>query len=314
MISRNNQVFIYTFFMIILLAGCSPKIVILHDGSAPSDPAFITSNYDDQTKNMISTKFEGTKKIHNLVVWLIDGLNVNGKPEITDLAADRYSDRFGNFNVELNVGLHEFTVATGIKSLNKSITKVSFTAQAKHKYYLGQVFEMDEVLSSHRYKWRPVIVDMTTHAFVDPNADISPSPIMLSKEIAKNNLEKANKYLTDNRNDFDVLESKSGLQYKIIKSGNGETPKITDRVSVFYRGYLIGAENPFDVSPDESKPTVVSLSKVIKGWQEGLTKMKEGDTWRLYIPPHLAYGEKGAKTQVGPNMLLIYELTLVRIL
>lgn len=300
--------------MITLLAGCSPTIVKLRDGSAPSDPALITSKYDDQTLNMIRTKFKGTKKIHNIVVWLIDGLNVNGKPEITDLAADRYSDRFGNYSIELGVGNHEFTVATGIKSLNKSITKVSFTAQAKHKYYLGQVFEMDEDLSSKSYKWGPVIVDMTTHTFVYPNAGVSRIPIMLVTETAKNNLEKANKYLADNRNDFDVLESTSGLQYKIIKSGNGETPKISDRVSVYYRGYLIGAEDPFDVSPDESKPTIVSLSKVIKGWQEGLTKMREGDTWRLYIPPHLAYGEKGAKTHVGPNVLLIYELTLVSIL
>ena len=130
---------------------------------------------------------------------------------------------------------------------------------------------------------------------------------------AQENLAIAKAFLANNKKDAAVIELPSGLQYKIIKSGDGDIPTDTATVSVYYRGFFLGEEDPFDVAPDETVPAIIPIPGVIKGWRESLTMMREGDEWILYIPPKLAYGEKGAKPVVGPNMLLIYELSLVRL-
>jgi FKBP-type peptidyl-prolyl cis-trans isomerase len=105
--------------------------------------------------------------------------------------------------------------------------------------------------------------------------------------------------------------SKAGLQYKVLKSGAGPSPRKTDTVKVHYQGTLIDG-TLFDSSVERNEPATFMLDAVIQGWTEALQLMKVGDKWRLFIPPQLAYGEFGPPT-IGPNSTLIFEVELLGI-
>ena len=104
----------------------------------------------------------------------------------------------------------------------------------------------------------------------------------------------------------------SGLQYKVIKEGDGKTPTLTDTVSTHYRGTLLDGSE-FDSSYKRNKPAEFPVSGVIKGWTEALQLMKEGSKWTLYVPPKLAYGERGFPPVIGPNETLIFEIELLKV-
>src|SRR5690606_17261370 len=104
----------------------------------------------------------------------------------------------------------------------------------------------------------------------------------------------------------------SGLQYKVVKEGGGKSPKATDTVSVHYRGTLIDGTE-FDSSIKRGEPAEFPVNRVIPGWTEALQLMKEGAKWMLYIPSHLAYGERGAGGAIGPNETLIFEVELLKV-
>jgi FKBP-type peptidyl-prolyl cis-trans isomerase FklB len=96
----------------------------------------------------------------------------------------------------------------------------------------------------------------------------------------------------------------SGLQYKVIKSGSGKKPKSDDTVTTHYRGSLIDGTE-FDSSYRRGKPVTFPVNQVIPGWTEALQLMEEGAKWELFVPSNLAYGEKGAGNEIGPNATLI---------
>jgi len=104
----------------------------------------------------------------------------------------------------------------------------------------------------------------------------------------------------------------SGLQYRVVKSGKGKTPKTTDTVKVHYHGTLIDG-TVFDSSVDRGEPVTFPVNQVIPGWTEALQLMKEGDKWQLFIPSKLAYGEKGAGGKIGPNSTLQFDVELIGI-
>ena len=106
--------------------------------------------------------------------------------------------------------------------------------------------------------------------------------------------------------------TESGLQYKVIKEGDGPMPKATDTVSVNYRGTLIDGTE-FDSSYKRGEPASLPLNGVIKGWAEALQLMKVGSKWQLFLPSSLAYGERGAGQEIGPNSTLIFEVELLSI-
>tara|TARA_R110002072_G_scaffold238769_2_gene396237 strand:+ start:111825 stop:112553 length:729 start_codon:yes stop_codon:yes gene_type:complete len=115
-----------------------------------------------------------------------------------------------------------------------------------------------------------------------------------------------------------VKTTKTGLQYEIIRSGNGPTPTKADTVTTHYKGQLITGEI-FDGSyrgeaptPDD-QPVSFSVGGVIAGWTEALQLMKVGDKWRLFIPYELAYGERGTGRDIGPFATLIFEIELIAI-
>jgi FKBP-type peptidyl-prolyl cis-trans isomerase len=117
-------------------------------------------------------------------------------------------------------------------------------------------------------------------------------------------------FLADNGKKDGVKTTASGLQYKVIKSGKGKTPKATDTVSVNYKGTLIGGK-VFDSS--DGTPVSFPVNRIIPGWTEALQLMKEGDTWQLFIPAKLAYAERGAGQDIGPNEVLVFEVELVSV-
>jgi FKBP-type peptidyl-prolyl cis-trans isomerase len=133
-----------------------------------------------------------------------------------------------------------------------------------------------------------------------------------SKMIQKSrkNLERANDFLKSNKDKEGVQTTKSGLQYQAIKSGSGKTPSLTSTVKVHYEGKLLDGK-VFDSSIARGEPIEFPVNGVIPGWTEALQRMKVGDKWKLFIPPGLAYGERGAGSDIGPNELLVFEVELL---
>jgi FKBP-type peptidyl-prolyl cis-trans isomerase len=133
-----------------------------------------------------------------------------------------------------------------------------------------------------------------------------------NKLLAKEAIEVENKFLEENRKKKDVVTTESGLQYLILKQGDGPNPERTDKVKVHYRGTTIdGVE--FDSSYKRGKPALFPVTGVIKGWIEALLLMNVGSKYKLFIPPELAYGSQGAGPRIGPNAVLIFEIELLDI-
>lgn len=120
------------------------------------------------------------------------------------------------------------------------------------------------------------------------------------------------KFLAENKTKDGVKTTDSGLQYKVITAGTGATPKATDTVVTHYSGTLIDGK-VFDSSYKRNAPATFPVNGVIKGWTEALQLMKTGAKWQLFIPANLAYGERGAGANIGPNQALIFEIELLEI-
>lgn len=134
----------------------------------------------------------------------------------------------------------------------------------------------------------------------------------LQEQVKQQNLAAGQKFLAENGKRKGVVTLESGLQYEIIKEGTGETPTINDKVTTHYHGTLIDG-TVFDSSVKRGQPASFPVNGVIKGWTEALQLMKVGAKWKLYIPPHLAYGEKGTGQSIQPNSTLIFEVELISI-
>ncbi|MGB9601437.1 MAG: FKBP-type peptidyl-prolyl cis-trans isomerase [Limisphaerales bacterium] len=133
------------------------------------------------------------------------------------------------------------------------------------------------------------------------------------KQQAEKNLKEGEDFLAKNAKKEGVKTTKSGLQYQIIKSGKGKTPKETDTVKTHYHGTLIDG-TVFDSSIERNEPAIFPVNAVIPGWTEALQMMKEGDKWKLFIPAKLAYGERGAGQKIPPNSVLIFDIELLEVL
>lgn len=129
---------------------------------------------------------------------------------------------------------------------------------------------------------------------------------------AEKNLKEGEAFLAENKKKEGVKTTASGLQYKVLKSGTGATPKKDDTVKVHYEGKLIDGK-VFDSSIKRGEPVSFQVDGVIPGWTEALQLMKVGDKWQLFIPSKLAYGENGAGPDIGPNSTLIFEVELLGI-
>lgn len=126
------------------------------------------------------------------------------------------------------------------------------------------------------------------------------------------NLEKGMQFLAENCKKEGITELPSGLQYKVLKEGEGEIPAVSDQVKCHYHGTLIDG-TVFDSSVERGQPAVFPVNGVIRGWVEALQLMSTGSKWRLFIPPGLAYGEQGAGGVIGPNTTLVFDVELLEI-
>lgn len=134
----------------------------------------------------------------------------------------------------------------------------------------------------------------------------------MMKEVAEKNKAEGEKFLAENKNKEGVITTGSGLQYIVLKEGEGKVPTIDDSVVVHYHGTLLDG-TVFDSSVNRNQPAKFSLKGVIKGFSEALMLMKEGSKFRIFLPSELAYGTAGAGNVIGPNSVLIFELELIKI-
>jgi FKBP-type peptidyl-prolyl cis-trans isomerase len=136
-----------------------------------------------------------------------------------------------------------------------------------------------------------------------------------TKIMAKENekyLKEGEEFMAKNKIRSGVITTASGLQYEVIKEGNGKIPKADDMVSVQYTGKLLDG-TVFDSSIERGKPVTMPVSGVIKGWQEILQMMKVGSKYKLYVPSNLAYGQNSPGGKIKPNMTLIFDMELMSI-
>ncbi|MDH6308449.1 FKBP-type peptidyl-prolyl cis-trans isomerase FklB [Dysgonomonas sp. PFB1-18] len=126
------------------------------------------------------------------------------------------------------------------------------------------------------------------------------------------NLKAGEEFLAINKNRPGVVTLPSGLQYEILKEGNGPKPKVTDQVKCHYHGTLIDG-TVFDSSVERGQPATFGVNQVIPGWVEALQLMPVGSKWKLFIPANLAYGKAGAGQSIEPNSTLIFEVEILDI-
>ena len=132
-------------------------------------------------------------------------------------------------------------------------------------------------------------------------------------EAGKMAKEAGEKYLAENAKKDGVITLPSGLQYQVLKEGNGKKPSAKDQVKCHYEGFLIDG-TVFDSSVQRGEPAVFGLQQVIAGWTEGLQLMQEGAKYRFFIPYRLAYGEGGAGSSIPPYATLVFDVELIQVL
>jgi FKBP-type peptidyl-prolyl cis-trans isomerase FklB len=136
--------------------------------------------------------------------------------------------------------------------------------------------------------------------------------MMVTKQQATiDNKIKGDAFLADNKSKNGVKVLESGVQYTVLKAGNGKKPTDADSVVVDYRGTLINGDE-FDAT-EQGNPATLKVASLIAGWKQALTQMPVGSKWKLYIPSQLGYGERGVGSDIGPNEVLVFEVELLSI-
>jgi FKBP-type peptidyl-prolyl cis-trans isomerase FklB len=135
--------------------------------------------------------------------------------------------------------------------------------------------------------------------------------VMNRRALGERNKEEGARFLAENGKKPGVVTTSTGLQYRVIKDGNGAKPLLINTVSVNYRGTLAdGVE--FEASPD-GKPVQLVVAQTVAGFKEALQLMSVGSKWQVVVPANLAYGDRGSGTEVGPNQVLLFDVELVGI-
>jgi FKBP-type peptidyl-prolyl cis-trans isomerase FklB len=138
------------------------------------------------------------------------------------------------------------------------------------------------------------------------------SQAKIRAEISQKNQQAESVFMAENKNKEGVVTTESGLQYMVLKKGDGSKPTRSDTVTVHYRGALLDGTE-FDSSYERDQPATFQVAGVIAGWTEALQLMNVGSKFRLFIPSKLAYGKRGAGGKIGPNEMLIFDVELLEI-
>ena len=148
--------------------------------------------------------------------------------------------------------------------------------------------------------------------FKDLKAEKRNKELRMVQEMIVRNQEESTAFLEENAKKDGIQMTGSGLQYRILKEGEGPKPKIEDMVTVHYKGTFIDGTE-FDNSYDKGEPQSFQTDGVIKGWTEVLQMMQVGSRWEVFVPPDLAYGRRGLGGKIPPNKVLVFEMELVSI-
>lgn len=157
-----------------------------------------------------------------------------------------------------------------------------------------------------------IFIQAEAHAKINSSVPKETPQFSDSLPIAEKNLHLGKTFLEENQKKADIHSLPSGMQYKVQKEGEGQSPGPTDVVTVNYRGTLIDGTE-FDSSYSRHTPATFAVNAVIPGWTEALQLMKPGAKWTVYIPSKLAYGEYGAGRLIGPNSTLIFDIELLSV-
>ena len=188
--------------------------------------------------------------------------------------------------------------ATLGKSLSQDITDLdldAFTQAVRDVYAKGDMKMSDQEIADSLSRFQ--------------QKKMEEQKKMVEQEATDNKAE-GDKFLADNAKKDGVKTLDSGLQYKVLESGDGATPSAEDTVKVNYEGKLLDG-TVFDSSYQRGEPVSFKVNQVIKGWQEALQEMSVGDTWMLYVPAELAYGKAGTGGPIGPNETLTFKVELL---
>jgi len=206
-------------------------------------------------------------------------------------------------SVKLNSGLDSASYAIGILNGNGFRQNIASLPGGNVNIDL-LIAGFEETLRDENAK--------TKMTMEDANAFVQEYFSRAQNEQAAKSKEEGDKFLEENKAKPGVITTDSGLQYQVITEGTGERPKATDRVKVHYTGTLLDG-TVFDSSIERGEPATFGVGQVIKGWTEGLQIMPVGSKYIFWIPSDMAYGERGAGQDIGPNSTLKFEVELLEI-
>ncbi len=229
-----------------------------------------------------------------MMLLLAVGLAACSQPQQPEKAADTVDLTSESAKLSYAIGLD---VGQSLKSLNAEIDQQAFMAAIADR--------LDE---------RPLKMEAQEAAKVKQAFFKARAEKQMAERKAKGeaNRKAGEKFLAENAKKPGVKVTDSGLQYEVLKQGDGPRPKATDKVTVHYRGTLLDGTE-FDSSYSRGQPATFPLNGVIKGWTEGVQLMNVGSKYRFYIPAELAYGERGAGNRIEPNSTLIFDVELLGI-
>ncbi len=199
----------------------------------------------------------------------------------------KFKSRLEEFSYALGLSVASNLIQSGVKAIDPSNFNIA----------------LEDLFSGNKPKMSPEEANRILQNFMDEQQSGN----------AQDNMEAGIRFLEENLQDEKVMETGSGLQYKILENGSGGSPSINDKVKCHYHGTLIDG-TVFDSSVQREEPAVFPVNGVIQGWVEALQMMTVGSKWRLFVPPALAYGERGAGGSIGPNSTLIFDVELLDII
>ena len=209
--------------------------------------------------------------------------------------------------------------ADGVPALKTQKEKVSYSIGvdvAKSLAKMGMDLDVDVFIKGLKDGFsgkKTLMTDDEMHATMTAfQNDLTKKQSQGKQTAAEENKKVGEAFLAENKKKEGVMALPSGLQYKILKAGNGKKPTAADTVECHYRGTLIDGTE-FDSSYRRGEPATFPVAGVIPGWTEALKLMPVGSKWQLFVPSQLAYGEHGAGAEIGPNATLIFEVELLGI-
>jgi FKBP-type peptidyl-prolyl cis-trans isomerase FklB len=198
-------------------------------------------------------------------------------------------ERLGySFGMDIGSALRRQSIELDVDALNRGL---------KDAYIGGKTLLTEEESRREIEKYQQRLIEQQAEAM---------------RQLSEKNKAEGEKFLAENGKKEGVTALPSGLQYKVITPGSGKSPKLSDSVTTHYKGTLIDGTE-FDSSYKRGEPATFPVSGVIAGWTEALQLMKEGAKWQIFLPPALAYGERGAGRDIGPNATLIFEVELISV-